>query len=253
MFQSPRFLPFLLISASILLLLGTLHVSGDKVHEVLAPINRWSTSSSQSHDQKGAQNIIEGTQDDAPHGKQGSSPAAIPASNRPIFGGKNQDNRPTFTDLALKSGTDKVTSHNYGFLYDKYLAQFRNEPVKMIEIGLGCGMVRINGPNKLIRGGRLLKTRKLYSLTDPALLTPYGPRTSRISNSTLSNTMRPVALPGQPRTQKPSSSSVTSLLCRFSTTLAPRSQLIGWWTSLSTTAAILWTSKRRLFGSYGHI
>lgn len=113
MIQTPRYLSFLLVCASILLLLGTLHMSGDKVPKVLSPINPWS-SSPQSDGQK--------------------------ASNKPIFGSKNHDNRPTFTDLAHKSGTDKVTTHNYGLLYDKYLAQFRDESVKMIEIGLGCGM-----------------------------------------------------------------------------------------------------------------
>ncbi|KAH8662305.1 hypothetical protein BX600DRAFT_437702 [Xylariales sp. PMI_506] len=49
-------------------------------------------------------------------------------------------NDKTFYDIALKHGTDKVTVHQYGFLYDKYLPTIRNRRVKILEIGLGCDM-----------------------------------------------------------------------------------------------------------------
>lgn len=46
-----------------------------------------------------------------------------------------------FEEVALKYGTDKVTSHKYQFMYDKYLRDFHGKPIKLLEIGLGCNMV----------------------------------------------------------------------------------------------------------------
>ncbi|UKZ73869.1 hypothetical protein TrVFT333_001523 [Trichoderma virens FT-333] len=43
-----------------------------------------------------------------------------------------------FLDIALKYGTDKVTKHQYHFMYGKYLQPLRSERVKVLEIGLGC-------------------------------------------------------------------------------------------------------------------
>ncbi|GKT44357.1 8-demethyl-8-(2-methoxy-alpha-L-rhamnosyl)-tetracenomycin-C 3'-O-methyltransferase [Colletotrichum spaethianum] len=126
MIQKPRYLSALLVGATILLLLATLRITGDEIPEVINSANPWSRPPKQ-HD----------GQQDTQH--EGALEVAA-AAKKPIFGGKNHDERPTFTDLAMKSGTDKVTTHNYGFLYDKYLAQFRDRPVRMIEIGLGCGM-----------------------------------------------------------------------------------------------------------------
>lgn len=51
------------------------------------------------------------------------------------------DKLPSFLDIAKKYGTDKVTDHQYWFIYDKYLPAIRNKKVKMLEIGLGCNMV----------------------------------------------------------------------------------------------------------------
>ncbi|GJC78813.1 8-demethyl-8-alpha-L-rhamnosyl tetracenomycin-C 2'-O-methyltransferase [Colletotrichum liriopes] len=166
MIQNPRYLPALLIGATILLLLATLRMSGGEVPEVINSANPWSRPSTQydaqpetqhetqhntqqetQHEtqhkthQETQQETQHETQQEAEHDTQhGSAPAAVPAAKKPIFSGKKHDSRPSFTDLALDSGTDKVTAHNYGFLYDKYLAQFRDEPVRMVEIGLGCGM-----------------------------------------------------------------------------------------------------------------
>jgi len=51
-----------------------------------------------------------------------------------------RSDHPTFFDIALKHGTDKVTTHNYQQMYDKYFPVLRDRPVKMLEIGLGCDM-----------------------------------------------------------------------------------------------------------------
>ncbi|KAF7563234.1 hypothetical protein G7046_g892 [Stylonectria norvegica] len=47
---------------------------------------------------------------------------------------------PSFEEVALKHGTDKVTTHKYQFMYDKYLRSFHGKPIKLLEIGLGCNM-----------------------------------------------------------------------------------------------------------------
>lgn len=39
--------------------------------------------------------------------------------------------------IARKHGTDKVTTHHYDAMYDKYLEPLRDRPLKMLEIGLG--------------------------------------------------------------------------------------------------------------------
>jgi hypothetical protein len=44
----------------------------------------------------------------------------------------------TFLEAAKSSGTDKVSRHAYWYMYGRYLAHVRNEPLKMLEIGLGC-------------------------------------------------------------------------------------------------------------------
>ncbi|KKP01963.1 hard-surface induced protein 5 [Trichoderma harzianum] len=49
--------------------------------------------------------------------------------------------RPNFEQIARKYGTDKVTTHKYQFMYDKYLSSIRDEELKVLEIGLGCNMV----------------------------------------------------------------------------------------------------------------
>lgn len=48
--------------------------------------------------------------------------------------------RPSFTEIATKYGTDKVTTHHYNYMYEKYLEPMRDRPLKMLEIGLGCDM-----------------------------------------------------------------------------------------------------------------
>lgn len=45
-----------------------------------------------------------------------------------------------FTQRANTHGTDKCTSHRYQFLYAKYLLPLRHREIKLLEIGLGCGM-----------------------------------------------------------------------------------------------------------------
>ena len=43
-----------------------------------------------------------------------------------------------FKTVALKYGTDKVTVHQYDKVYKKYFAPVRCDPIKILEIGLGC-------------------------------------------------------------------------------------------------------------------
>lgn len=53
---------------------------------------------------------------------------------------------PTWREIAEKHGTDKVTTHSYWYMYEKYLNSLRNKKIKMLEIGLGCDMAY--GPGK---------------------------------------------------------------------------------------------------------
>lgn len=48
---------------------------------------------------------------------------------------------PSFYEIAQSHGTDKVTSHHYEEMYEKYFAPLRHKRIKMFEIGLGCDMV----------------------------------------------------------------------------------------------------------------
>ena len=61
--------------------------------------------------------------------------------NEPMADHVGISSPPTFHEIALKYGTDKVASHHYWFMYDKYLPSFREQKIKMLEIGLGCDMV----------------------------------------------------------------------------------------------------------------
>merc|ERR1712093_204385 len=50
------------------------------------------------------------------------------------------NDRPSFLDIATKYGTDKVTTHHYNYMYQKYLEPLRDDKIKVLEIGLGCNM-----------------------------------------------------------------------------------------------------------------
>lgn len=56
------------------------------------------------------------------------------------FGDEAAAGRPDFEQIARKYGTDKVTTHQYQFMYDKYLSSIRDDQLKVLEIGLGCNM-----------------------------------------------------------------------------------------------------------------
>lgn len=64
-----------------------------------------------------------------------------PAHRESSFGDEAVSGRPDFEQIARKYGTDKVTTHQYQFLYDKYLSGIRDDQLKVLEIGLGCNMV----------------------------------------------------------------------------------------------------------------
>ena len=59
-----------------------------------------------------------------------------------------QNNKHNFKEIALKYGTDKVTTHFYDKIYDAVLEPIRNEKLNVLEIGLGCDMEY--GPGKSI-------------------------------------------------------------------------------------------------------
>jgi frataxin-like iron-binding protein CyaY len=50
------------------------------------------------------------------------------------------ESRLSFYEIAKKHGTDKVTSHKYHNIYQKYLEPIRDNRLKFLEIGLGCDM-----------------------------------------------------------------------------------------------------------------
>ena len=43
-------------------------------------------------------------------------------------------------EIGMKYKTDKVITHHYETLYEKYLSRYRNTPIRVLEIGLGCRM-----------------------------------------------------------------------------------------------------------------
>ncbi|RSL38367.1 hypothetical protein CEP53_014925 [Fusarium sp. AF-6] len=53
---------------------------------------------------------------------------------------KTKPDKATFEAIARKHGTNKVTSHSYQFMYEKYLGPLQGRSVKFLEIGLGCNM-----------------------------------------------------------------------------------------------------------------
>ena len=53
-----------------------------------------------------------------------------------------------FKKIALKHGTDKVTTHHYEYVYGQIVGPIRFEKINFLEIGLGCGMGY--GPGKSI-------------------------------------------------------------------------------------------------------
>lgn len=59
-----------------------------------------------------------------------------------------------FYCAAVKAGTDKVTAHSYQAAYAKHLGNNWLEPIKILEIGLGCRMSY--GPGKSLQMWRLL-------------------------------------------------------------------------------------------------
>jgi hypothetical protein len=46
----------------------------------------------------------------------------------------------TFLEVGTKYGADKITAHHYEFMYEKYLRKYAGSSVRILEIGLGCGM-----------------------------------------------------------------------------------------------------------------
>lgn len=57
-------------------------------------------------------------------------------------------NLPSFYKIAQSHGTDKVDAHHYEQMYEEYLPALRHKRIKMLEIGLGCDMVRIHSSSQ---------------------------------------------------------------------------------------------------------
>ena len=50
-----------------------------------------------------------------------------------------KENIELFKRLGNKHGTDKISTHNYHYLYGANIGQFRDMEINFLEIGLGCG------------------------------------------------------------------------------------------------------------------
>ena len=59
-----------------------------------------------------------------------------------------QNETDLFRQIALKHGTDKVTTHHYEYVYGQLIGPIRYENLNFLEIGIGCGMPY--GPGKSI-------------------------------------------------------------------------------------------------------
>ena len=53
-----------------------------------------------------------------------------------------------YKEIAVRSGSDKVTTHHYEHLYGQFLGPLRFSEINFLEIGLGCDMGY--GPGKSI-------------------------------------------------------------------------------------------------------
>mmetsp|Transcript_2697 Transcript_2697/g.9652 ORF Transcript_2697/g.9652 Transcript_2697/m.9652 type:complete len:274 (+) Transcript_2697:1848-2669(+) len=72
-----------------------------------------------------------------------------------------------FLEIALKTGTDKVIAdsgqfHSYANAYSKYFDPIRHEPIKLLEIGLGCDMGY--GPGRSVQLWNLFFTNSRFDL-----------------------------------------------------------------------------------------
>ncbi|KAK6443065.1 transcription factor [Oleoguttula sp. CCFEE 5521] len=86
---------------------------------------------------------LHGSDTTAPSAEVVSDPLHVHVSDMPTkeLGGLGVSlPRPTFYEVALSHGTDKVTKHHYHHMYEKYLSPLRDRKFKMLEIGLGCDM-----------------------------------------------------------------------------------------------------------------
>jgi hypothetical protein len=68
---------------------------------------------------------------------------------------QQRQGRATLADLAKKHGTDKWGVHRYAQHYDRFLAHLRDEPINLLEIGVG-------GYSDPRKGGRSLRMWKEY-------------------------------------------------------------------------------------------
>jgi hypothetical protein len=57
----------------------------------------------------------------------------------------NQKRDNSFLRIAQQIKTDKVTTHSYQYLYDKYITPVRHEELKLLEIGLVATWITVPG------------------------------------------------------------------------------------------------------------
>lgn len=56
--------------------------------------------------------------------------------------------QPSFYEISIEKGTDKVTMHTYHDMYERYLPSLRNRRVKLLEIGgVDCSLANGPGPS----------------------------------------------------------------------------------------------------------
>lgn len=48
--------------------------------------------------------------------------------------------KPSFYEIAYEKGSDKVRLHTYADMYERHLSPKRTQKVKLLEIGIGCGL-----------------------------------------------------------------------------------------------------------------
>ncbi|KAK6221917.1 hypothetical protein LQW54_001137 [Pestalotiopsis sp. IQ-011] len=132
---------YVLLGTGLLLLLIGLAHQHNQMRETLH--NAWSRPSSSQPAPVISESSFAGTIPPPiplPYKPQVSSEKTSPSPPSKDIASTNNERLPSFHEIALKYGTDKVTDHQYWFMYDKHFPAIRQQKLKMLEIGLGCDM-----------------------------------------------------------------------------------------------------------------
>jgi hypothetical protein len=60
-----------------------------------------------------------------------------------VIGCRKNSNYDSLFNIGMKHATDKVYTHHYEKLYEKYLSRYRHTSVRLLEIGLGLGVAHL--------------------------------------------------------------------------------------------------------------